>query len=86
MVTNFPSLLDTQVVILVRLVCDLRHVNHRHEDDAVGVRLLNAFLAEVVECRRHVLFDRRQQLCGRETTIAVDITFEEFCSDALLGV
>ena len=48
-VTNFLSWLDTQIVMLVRLVCDLQLAHHRHEDDAVEVRLRNAFLAEVVE-------------------------------------
>ena len=37
-------------------------VHHRHEDDAVGIRLRNTFLAKVVESRRDALFVRRQQL------------------------
>ena len=36
------------------------------------VCLQSAFLAEV-ECRRNVLFDRRQQLCGGETRIDVEV-------------
>ena len=47
---------------LFPLVCDLQLVHHRSEDAAVGVRLRNAFLAEVLESRRDVLVDRRQQL------------------------
>ena len=42
-------------VILVRLVYHLPLPHHRHEDDAVGIRLWNAFLVEVVESRRDVL-------------------------------
>ena len=47
-VTIFLSLLETQVVMPVRLVRDLQLVHHPHEDDAVGIRLWNAFLADVV--------------------------------------
>ena len=39
-------------------------------------RLWNAFLAEVVESRRDVLLDRRQQLCGGETRIDVQSVIE----------
>ena len=46
------------------------------------VRLQNAFLAEVVESRRDVLFDRCQHLQGGEAGIDVDFTIEEFSVDA----
>ena len=41
------------------------------------VRLQNAFLVEVVDNRRHVQFDRRQQLCGSDTEVDVEIAIEE---------
>ena len=66
------SLLDTQVVILARLVCDIELVHHRREDDDVAACLGNAFLSKIVESRRDVLFDRRQQLCGGESRIDVE--------------
>ena len=86
MATNFPSVLDGQVVSLLRLVCVLQHVHHqRHEDEAVGIRLRNALLAAAVESRRDVLFNRRQQLCGGDTRIAVEFAIEEFRVDAFEG-
>ena len=64
------------------LVCELHFVHHRHEDDAVGVRLGNAFPNEVVENRREVLFDRGQQLYGGETRIDVEFGIEHSSADA----
>ena len=58
------SVLDAYNIIIVRLVSDLQLVHHRHEDDAVRIRVQSAFLANVVESRRDVLFDRDQLLGG----------------------
>ena len=45
-----------QVVIFVRLVCDLQLVHHRHDDDPVGVRLRNEVLAKLVDSGRDAMF------------------------------
>ena len=50
--------------ILVRLVSDLQLAHYRHEEDALGVRLGNTFLAEVIESRRNMLFDRGKVIPG----------------------
>ena len=64
-------MLDVQLVVFVRLVCDLQLVHHHHEDDAARVRLRSALLPKAVESRRDVKFDRRQRLRGDETRIHV---------------
>ena len=70
-----------QVVIVVRRARDPHYLHHAHEDNAVDVRLLRAFLTQVVDRRRHVLCDRRQQLCGGETRIDAEFAIEDFCVD-----
>ena len=43
-------------------------------------------MSEVVYCRRDVLFDRRQQLCGSGTRIEVEFALEDFGVDAFGSV
>ena len=65
-------------MILVRLVCDLPPDHQRHEDDAVGVRLPNTLLADVVESRRDVLLDCHQLQGRGNTRIDVEIAEKNF--------
>ena len=74
-ITSPGTLLDAQVVILVRLVCDLS--NSFIIDMNIMRRIRKAFLAEVVDGRRGVLFDRRQK-CGGDARIDVEFAIEEF--------
>ena len=61
---------------------NIQLTHRRHEDDAVKVRFRNGFLAEVVERRRRVLFDRRLQLCGSATKMDVEFAIDEYGVDA----
>ena len=49
-------MLDTQVVILVRIVCGLHLAHQLHEDDAVEARLPNVSVAEAVDSLPDALF------------------------------
>ena len=73
--------MDLQVVILVRLICDIEIVHHVHAD-AVE-RLWRALLADVV---RDVMFERRQRLRGGEIRIDVEFAIEDSGVDAFRGV
>ena len=68
------SVLDAFYISLVWLE------HHRHGDDAVEIRFLSAFLANVVASRRDVLFDRNQLLWGSEVRIDVEFAVEDFSS------
>ena len=65
---------------ITSFLCGLEH--HRHGDDAVEIRFLSAFLANVVASRRDVLFDRNQLLWGSEVRIDVEFVIEDFRVDA----
>ena len=69
--------MDVQVVVFVRLVCDLQ-LFHVLEDDAEMVRLQRTLLTHVVDSRRNVMLDPCQQVCEGESWIGVELAIEEF--------
>ena len=69
-----PGHSGVQIVFVVQLVTHVKLFNHVHQDDAVEVRLL----ANIVDSRRNMILDLCQQLLGRGSWIAVELTIEYF--------